>query len=997
MKSSEEIERLIDRTRLATSESADKRIIEDARAAFAESRQTVTPSIIWKQIMKSRITKLAAAAVIMVGVLWMLHYFGGGIDMSRPAFADVVENLLSQKWVYMFEENRKSGQISAEYWYNPSERKLYAKSHTVKGSVFLLDMVAGEKYDCRDNVIYISKSDNSAGRMLWLEERIPMLGGLLSRHEREGADIVENDAVYNGKAALLYEIEITLPERNALRTVKYTWLVDRKTHLPIICEHTNLYGRDYNGTYKESVVRSQRYAFDYCDRGPRDIYDLGVPEDAKVEDVRPSPEIQELIDKINEAKEARYKSFAAVIVQSGRPKKLVIRDGRRLLENYFELKINSSDWELKKAEYIAAMGDTFESVYRWTVESGIVLRQGIDIVDEQFVYRTNDQEIEGNVRVKMSRNHGRGDHDEFTRYCWRSIPGSRIVTTPYSEEHNLICTESSNGRHHYYDPAKDYMCVRYETEEGRVQYEILEFAQTAAGMWYPCKIRKGFYYQKAGSDKLIPMSELVYIYIYACDLNDQLRAKLDPRTLPNYVDHRELTRQKKLQQEEGAQDGACIEYAGFTPLHMAIYRQDMERVKKYMEKGANLEPAYDSGATPMELAVASGNMEMVKLLYDHGADFVSNDDEHRDALGLAAKEGSYEIAQFMLANGSDANSPYKYQNRPLHYAAINVDVRMVELLLANGAKTELKDGEGRTALFVAVRYMANNRLIRIKPAEQEVFEKFKAVCTLLIEAGADINATDKSGLTALSISTCTLSCEDNNRELQLEFLKFLLECGADPDKADNSHAKGNRPLATAVSQHRLDFLKLLLESGADPWLLDSARSGRPYHHLLYFARMIKNDKLYDVLYPYMKQRYEQTNAKCLKAARQVVEACLTDSAAAIADLCIDNPDYKKPWDRWPEKIKKSYKGHEQLLDGMVAGEFTMNGFAEVYIPLPEDMKEKSVLLGFIQCPNGQWKCMSFQRTDYMPEFGQAYRGAFLHSASFSSVKNFKKHLYDQAE
>ena len=48
---------------------------------------------IWRIIMKSPITKLAAAAAIIIAVLVGLHYFGNSIDITTSAYAEVVERL----------------------------------------------------------------------------------------------------------------------------------------------------------------------------------------------------------------------------------------------------------------------------------------------------------------------------------------------------------------------------------------------------------------------------------------------------------------------------------------------------------------------------------------------------------------------------------------------------------------------------------------------------------------------------------------------------------------------------------------------------------------------------------------------------------------------------------------------------------------------------------------------------------------------------------------
>jgi len=50
---------------------------------------------IWRIIMKSRITKLATAAVIIIAVLIGINQFGGSIDMAAPTFAEIVRPLLT--------------------------------------------------------------------------------------------------------------------------------------------------------------------------------------------------------------------------------------------------------------------------------------------------------------------------------------------------------------------------------------------------------------------------------------------------------------------------------------------------------------------------------------------------------------------------------------------------------------------------------------------------------------------------------------------------------------------------------------------------------------------------------------------------------------------------------------------------------------------------------------------------------------------------------------
>ena len=83
---------------------------------------------LWRKNMKSKAAQGAIAAMVIIGVLFGIYQITGSIDGAAPAFADVVNNVLAQKWVYMFEEDRNSGMIAAEWWYNPREQKVFLKS-----------------------------------------------------------------------------------------------------------------------------------------------------------------------------------------------------------------------------------------------------------------------------------------------------------------------------------------------------------------------------------------------------------------------------------------------------------------------------------------------------------------------------------------------------------------------------------------------------------------------------------------------------------------------------------------------------------------------------------------------------------------------------------------------------------------------------------------------------------------------------------------------------
>jgi len=96
MSSEEKIKRLFAKSDITVNSKIDDRIINDALTALDESDQTQSVSSednIRRIIMKSPITKLAAAAVIIIPILIGINQFGGSLDGASVAWADVVKNI----------------------------------------------------------------------------------------------------------------------------------------------------------------------------------------------------------------------------------------------------------------------------------------------------------------------------------------------------------------------------------------------------------------------------------------------------------------------------------------------------------------------------------------------------------------------------------------------------------------------------------------------------------------------------------------------------------------------------------------------------------------------------------------------------------------------------------------------------------------------------------------------------------------------------------------
>ncbi len=112
MRPADNINNLIKKLHLKASADLDRRVHDDISMAPAESDKTksaVTQPNIWRTIMKSPITKLAAAAVIIVAVLVGITQFGG--STTSVVWAEVAQKVqasgsLVTRW-------RESGSVSS--------------------------------------------------------------------------------------------------------------------------------------------------------------------------------------------------------------------------------------------------------------------------------------------------------------------------------------------------------------------------------------------------------------------------------------------------------------------------------------------------------------------------------------------------------------------------------------------------------------------------------------------------------------------------------------------------------------------------------------------------------------------------------------------------------------------------------------------------------------------------------------------------------------------
>ena len=101
MSPAEKLKRLFAKSDVTVHSKVDDRIVGDALTVFGKSEEIMPVSAgpgIRRMIMNSRIAKFAAAAIV-IAALVVISQFGGSVDVSSVAWADVLENVEAARTV----------------------------------------------------------------------------------------------------------------------------------------------------------------------------------------------------------------------------------------------------------------------------------------------------------------------------------------------------------------------------------------------------------------------------------------------------------------------------------------------------------------------------------------------------------------------------------------------------------------------------------------------------------------------------------------------------------------------------------------------------------------------------------------------------------------------------------------------------------------------------------------------------------------------------------
>jgi len=228
---------------------------------------------------------------------------------------------------------------------------------------------------------------------------------------------------------------------------------------------------------------------------------------------------------------------------------------------------------------------------------------------------------------------------------------------------------------------------------------------------------------------------------------------------------------KAFQQLRGSSDINARDPADFhqTVLMKAAQSGWEPIAAELIRAGADLNLLDDNGDTALHYSAQFGHPRVMKLLLDAGAKTDLQDKWKQTPLIMCASSCNWDGFRVLMDHKVGLELATPHGGTALRYAAGYGQLAMVNELLAKGASAnQATQNSGETPLINACEWGHSQ------------------VALALLSSGAEVNARDKSGRTALHHAISPI--------LNIPLVELLLEKGADPKVADNS---GTTPITRA--------------------------------------------------------------------------------------------------------------------------------------------------------------------------------------------------------
>ncbi|KAJ8317104.1 hypothetical protein KUTeg_005008 [Tegillarca granosa] len=172
-------------------------------------------------------------------------------------------------------------------------------------------------------------------------------------------------------------------------------------------------------------------------------------------------------------------------------------------------------------------------------------------------------------------------------------------------------------------------------------------------------------------------------------------------------------------------------------LHKAIIRQNLPEIERILDTGEVKVDVPDKyGFTGLMQASQKGYLDIVELLLSRDADVHCQNDAGKSALMLACYAGQLDVVKKLREHGARYTDHDKGGTTPLHWAVDSGNAKLVDWMISDGADVNVQDHQTKWTPLIRCASLAGNREVAL---------------TLLV-AGANIDAQDRDGKTALMVA-----------------------------------------------------------------------------------------------------------------------------------------------------------------------------------------------------------------------------------------------------
>ena len=396
-----------------------------------------------------------------------------------------------------------------------------------------------------------------------------MIEDFIKKQNEEGIKVTQREDIIVDKNVIIIELLETLNDigedgmkmtkmRMSGQPVKYdkkVLYIDQDTNLLISQER---YFYNHNNELLAKYVTEMFYGEPF----PKDMHELGMPEDVNIINKVPSQKVQDTRNKIRKHQKDFLNKYVAVITESE-----VKDDGSERISEAFAIFSHGKhlrvDWYLNKYSH----PDNLTPKYKDKLAKSLELLKACDI-DSSKIYIRSARFYDGLwqqnfdaesskddalvTKPKQRRPDGDGHADDDIadfgwKLLWHNSEREHDYEDEFSKKNDLIALEmASEGRFSFYlprrqvlyvDPEKDYLMKRYISQELLDAYwmpddkwkdeidwdraveevmttEVIEYGQTKEGKWYPKVMTINGYRQPLRKNAMrIPRNRIVRIHL----------------------------------------------------------------------------------------------------------------------------------------------------------------------------------------------------------------------------------------------------------------------------------------------------------------------------------------------------------------------------------------------------------------------------------------------------------------------------------------------------